>query len=69
MPIDYKKYPPNWRKEIVPRILKRANNKCEKCGLENHSTIYSVKYKGKSSWFKSFDEANIQPKSFEMSKN
>ena len=24
MPIDYRKYPPNWRSEIRPRILKRA---------------------------------------------
>ena len=29
MPIDYKKYPPNWKKVIRPRILRRANNKCE----------------------------------------
>lgn len=38
MPIDYKKYPPNWLTEIRPRILKRADNKCEveKCGAENY---------------------------------
>jgi len=29
MAIDYKKYPPNWLTHIRPRILKRANNKCE----------------------------------------
>lgn len=23
MPIDYSKYPPNWKTEIVPRILNR----------------------------------------------
>ena len=44
MPIDYKRYPPNWKTEIVPRILKRANNKCELCGLKNYSTVYAVKY-------------------------
>ena len=38
MPIDYKKYPPNW-KEIRERILKRANNKCEFCGVENLTTV------------------------------
>ena len=36
MPCDYKKYPKNWHTEIRPRILKRANNKCEWCGAENY---------------------------------
>lgn len=36
MPCDYKKYPKNWLTEIRPRILKRAGNKCEGCGAENH---------------------------------
>ena len=35
MPIDYKKYPPNWKTEIRPRILKRANDCCEFCGVKN----------------------------------
>lgn len=37
MPIDYKLYPRNWKKEIVPFILARANNCCEKCGVPNTS--------------------------------
>lgn len=49
MPIDYSTYPPNWKTEIVPRILRRAGEErdefneivkeanCEKCGIENHS--------------------------------
>ena len=37
MPIDYKKHPPNWKTEIRPEILKRANNCCEFCGVENYS--------------------------------
>lgn len=37
MPIDYKKYPPNWKTEIRPAVLKRAHNRCEFCGVENHS--------------------------------
>lgn len=37
MPIDYSKYPENWKSEIRPRILKRANNCCEFCGLANYS--------------------------------
>ncbi len=29
MPIDYKKYPPNWKTEIRPRIMERAGGVCE----------------------------------------
>lgn len=35
MPCDYSKYPPNWKTEIRPAILKRAGNKCEFCGVRN----------------------------------
>ncbi len=35
MPIDYKKYPKDW-KEIRARILERANNCCELCPAENY---------------------------------
>ena len=67
MPINYSKYPLNWKTEIVPRILKKANNKCELCGLENHSTIYTLslyvrsatngKYGFRSIWFRHKDDA------------
>lgn len=30
------RYPKNWNK-IRERILKRANNRCEFCGVENHT--------------------------------
>lgn len=40
MPIDYNKYPSNWKTEIRPRILKRAANKCECCGVINESLIH-----------------------------
>lgn len=50
MPIDYKKYPKNWLSEIRPRILERAKNKCECCGLENKSIVYSFKENGKIQW-------------------
>lgn len=40
MPIDYKKYPPNWTREIVPRIKKRAKNCCEVCGIMNYAIGY-----------------------------
>lgn len=50
MPINYKKYPKNW-KEIRKRILNRAKDKCECCGLQNHSMVSSVKdAQGKVHW-------------------
>ena len=42
MPIDYTRYPPMWRNGIVPRILLRANNCCEFCGLADAATVYHV---------------------------
>ena len=50
MPIDYSKYPPNWKTEIRPRILARANNKCECCGLENKTFALSYKKNGITVW-------------------
>lgn len=41
MPIDYKEYPPNWKTEIRPAVLARANNRCENCGIENYSLTKS----------------------------
>lgn len=35
MPIDYSDYPPDW-KEIRARILKRDNDCCKFCGVENY---------------------------------
>lgn len=37
-PENKKRYPKNW-KQIRADILKRANNKCEFCGIENYSFI------------------------------
>ena len=39
MPIDYSKYPPNW-KQIRTRILERAGNKCE--GSPKHPDCRAV---------------------------
>ncbi len=39
MPIDYRKYPPDWKTRIRPDILRRANNRCEICGVENGATV------------------------------
>lgn len=45
MPCDYSKYPKNWKSEIRPRILARANDTCEQegCGAVNHSWGYHGK--------------------------
>lgn len=59
MPIDYKRYPPEWD-IIVSKVLIRAKCRCERCGLRNKSTVYSIslyvkdvsRYKSKSIWFR-----------------
>ena len=64
MPIDYSKYPANWKTEIVPRILKRADYKCEFCGIENGYEVVSAKiytrqqgrYSYRTVWFKNVDD-------------
>jgi len=40
MPIDYSKYPKNWKSEIRPYILERDNYCCKFCGVENYSFGY-----------------------------
>lgn len=44
MPIDYKDYPSNWKTEIRPAILSRANNCCESCNVANYSEGFRNKY-------------------------
>ena len=72
MPIDYKRYPPNWLKEIRPRIMQRANNtcECEGCNFKHLEEVWAVKHKGKTTgWFRDFNEANTQPKTIESKRN
>jgi len=38
-PENRNRYPSNWKSEIRPAILKRANNRCEQCGVMNHENI------------------------------
>jgi hypothetical protein len=45
MPVDYKKYPPNWP-EIKAAVRERSRGFCEFCGLKNHSTAYSLSIPG-----------------------
>jgi hypothetical protein len=51
MPIDYKKYPPNWKTEIRPAVLKRAENKCERCGFANGQTVFRARVDKKMEWY------------------
>jgi 5-methylcytosine-specific restriction endonuclease McrA len=44
MPIDYKKYPKNW-KEIRTKILQRAENCCELCSAKNYEPHWKTKSK------------------------
>lgn len=38
MPVkNWEHYPPNWKSEIVPRVMKRAGYKCEQCGVPRYS--------------------------------
>lgn len=45
MPIDYSKYPRDWKTAIVPRILNRANNCCEFCYVHNGAYVHSLAIK------------------------
>lgn len=50
MPIDYKKYPANWKTEIRPAILERASNKCEQCNVPNKSIVCRGEWYGTNVW-------------------
>jgi len=63
MPIDYKKYPADW-KERRERILKRANNKCEFCGVEN----YTYGYRDLEGKFHEYTAMEIEAASYEGEK-
>lgn len=65
MPVDYSIYPPDW-KEIRERILHRAGNCCEFCGIENGKVVFSVpvlvttdrKLKPRKIWLSDFNDAS-----------
>ena len=46
MPIDYKKYPKNWKTEIRPFIMNRSGGFCEFCRVENYKPILRGVYNG-----------------------
>jgi hypothetical protein len=65
MPIDYSRYPPNWKSEIVHSVLRRASDRCECCNLLNKSIVYAItldvkengRYKQRSIWFTNENDA------------
>jgi hypothetical protein len=69
MPINYKEYPSNWKTEIRPAVLERANNKCEDCGVENYDTGYRDV---NGVWFPVFEnyykESKKAPNGFKLTK-
>lgn len=54
MPVDMKLYPADW-KEIRARIMRRADNKCERCGVAN-GTYVCRSVDGKC-WFDPVEDA------------
>jgi len=44
MPFDYSKYPKNWKSEIRPAVLLRAENKCECCKVPNSTWVCRGKW-------------------------
>lgn len=50
MPVDYKKYPANWKSEIRPAIMERAGHKCEICGVKNHDAVFRGLWNGKEAY-------------------
>lgn len=54
-------YPTNWKSEIRPRILARAGNCCEKCGVRNHA----YGYRGKAGLFVETDATHSDDDGFE----
>jgi len=45
-PCDYRDYPANWKSEIRPLILERAENCCEFCGVPNGAIVTRSKQNG-----------------------
>lgn len=37
MPINYRRYPPDWKTRMRPAILQRAGHCCEFCGIANYA--------------------------------
>ena len=66
MPIDYKKYHPDWKTKIRPDILDRAKHCCEICNVPNYLCIIRGEWHGEKCYqtdngviFRESDSKNI----------
>jgi 5-methylcytosine-specific restriction endonuclease McrA len=50
MPIDYSKYPKNWKTEIRPSVLERAGHRCEQCKVPNYAIVCRGEWVGKPAY-------------------
>jgi len=46
MPIDYSRYPKDW-KQLRAAVLKRARNRCEQCRVQNGALVFRGEWNGK----------------------
>lgn len=46
MPIDRSKYPKDWESRSKFVRFYRAKNRCEQCGVENHTTVFRCIHEG-----------------------
>lgn len=63
MPIDYRDYPENWKSELRPAVLTRANNACENCGVKNYDV---VRWNEAESRYES--HLSVRPKNYKTAK-
>lgn len=57
MPVDWSRYPANWKSEVVPRIRTRSGDRCEWCGAPNHTWI--VRPPGTHKWRRAPDGEQV----------
>lgn len=68
MPIDYKKYPSNWKIEIVPQVKERDNNRCAFCGISNY-TVFRYGSLGCKMQYNPYDKCNTYQEALSLKEN
>ena len=63
MPIDYKRYPPDW-KQRRERVLEREEHKCKFCGIPN----YSIGYRDNKDTWNEIPEGHVGESEAEFAK-
>lgn len=64
MSCDYSKYPKDWFTRIRPDILKRAGNKCEKCGLPNKA--FGIRDENGTFYYWEYIEARLENDGYDL---